>query len=228
MKKGNKKILIIAPHPDDEVLGCGGYIKRCSSAGYAVYLCIVTEAYTPDWTEKFIENRKNEIARANDVLGIKKTVFLGLPTAKLDTLPQKKINDILTKKVFEIDPDAIFIPFSADLNKDHRIIFEASLVAARPYNRNRPSQVFCYEVLSETEWGNPLANEKKDIFVPNVYADIGQTLKDKIRAMSCYASEVKRYPHPRSLDAIKILAKKRGSEAGFKAAEAFMAIREIL
>lgn len=221
------KILIIAPHPDDEVLGCGGTIKKYINRGEEVYLCIVTKAYTPDWSQEFIDNRKKEIACANKVLGIKKTFFLDLPTVKLDTVPQKKLNDLISECIEKVRPEILYIPFGGDINKDHRLVFEALLVAARPKPKYSVKKILCYEVLSETEWGSSQARKMKEIFIPNVYINIFDTLEDKLKAMSCYKSELKDYPHPRSLEVITALAKKRGSEAGLKAAEAFMLIREI-
>lgn len=221
------KILAIAPHPDDEVLGCGGTIKKHINQGEEVYLCIVTKAYTPDWSQEFIENRKKEINCANNTLGIKKTFFLDLPTVKLDTVPQKKLNDLISECIEKVGPEILYIPFGGDLNRDHRLVFEASLVAARPKPKYSIKKILSYEVLSETEWGSPQARKMKDIFIPNVYIDIFDILEDKLKAMSCYESELKDYPHPRSLEAIITLAKKRGSEAGLRAAEAFVLIREI-
>ncbi|MDO8592407.1 MAG: PIG-L deacetylase family protein [bacterium] len=216
------KILVIAPHPDDEVMGCGGTVKRYAKEGSDVFLCIVTKAYTPEWSEDFIKNRKKEIAGANKVLGIKKTFFLDLPTVRLDTLPQKELNEKLTAVIEKVRPEMLFIPHCGDLNNDHRLIFESCLVAARPIN-NSIKSILAYETLSETEWGLPNIP-----FVPNAYSDISSTLKKKIEAMRCYGSELRKTPHPRSLEIISALAKKRGSEIGLVAAEAFMLIREIL
>jgi LmbE family N-acetylglucosaminyl deacetylase len=222
------KILVIAPHPDDEVLGCGGTIKKHINKGDEVYLCIVTKAYTPDWSQEFIENRKKEIACTKEVLGIREIFLLDLPTVKLDTVPQKKLNDLISDCVNKVKPEILYIPFSGDINKDHRLVFEASLVAARPKPESQVKKIFSYEVPSETEWGSSRAQSEKEIFVPNAYVDISETLEIKLKAMSCYKSELKEFPHPRSLKAITALAEKRGSEAGLQAAEAFMLIREIL
>lgn len=221
------KILVIAPHPDDEVLGCGGTIRKYTKRREEVYLCIITKAYTPDWTKRFIRNRKKEITCANKILGIKKTFFLNLPTVKLDTLPQKELNDLISKCIGKVKPEILYIPHGGDLNKDHRLVFEAALVAARPKSSSPINKILAYETLSETEWGTPLAKDKGDIFIPNVYEDISGVLEDKLKAMSCYESELKEFPHPRSLEAITVLAKKRGSEAGLLMAEAFALIREI-
>lgn len=219
------KVLVIAPHPDDEVLGCGGTIKKYTSMGDQVYLCIATKAYTPDWTEEFIANRKEEIESAVKTLGINKLFLLDFPTVKLDTISQKEINDSISKVVQEVKPEVVFIPFGGDINKDHKIIFEASLVALRPNLESSVKKVYCYEVLSETEWAKP-AQKIEDVFMPNYYEDVFDYLEDKIKAMECYKSEVRDYPHPRSLEGIKILAQKRGLESGLKLSEAFMLIRE--
>jgi LmbE family N-acetylglucosaminyl deacetylase len=219
-----RKILVIAPHPDDEVLGCGGTVVKYSKKGEEVYLCIVTKAYTPDWPEEFLKNRPKEIEKANKVLGIKKTYFLNFPTAKLDTVPQKELNDSISNVIKKIKPEIVYAPYEGDLSKEHRLIFEAVLVATRPKSGSSVKKLLIYEILSETEWGRDLT---KKTFMPNVYVDISQTLNKKLESMSAYKSELKKYPHPRSLKIIKVLAEKRGSEVGLKFAEAFMLIREI-
>jgi len=216
------KILIIAPHPDDEVLGCGGTIVKHVNRGDEVYLCIVTKGYIPDWSEEFLKNRPKEIEKANKILGIKKTYFLDYPTVKLDTIPQKELNEAISKVVNEVKPDILYIPHKGDLNKDHRLVFESSLVATRPAN-HKVKKILSYETLSESEWGQPI-----EVFIPNVYVDISETLGKKIEAMKAYGSELKQYPHPRSLEIIEALAKKRGSEVGVKFAEAFILIKEIV
>ena len=215
------KVLIIAPHPDDEVLGCGGTIAKHSENGDEIHLIIATRGYTPDWSEEFLENRKIEIKESNKILGIKKTYFLNHPTVKLDTIPQKELNDSIVKIVDKIKPDIAYIPFKGDLNKDHRLLFEASLVALRPLN-HKVKKVLSYEILSETEWGQEI-----EIFKPNVYVDITKTFNKKIEAMNAYKSELRKYPHPRSVEALEALAIKRGSEIGVKYAESFYLIREI-
>lgn len=217
-----EKILIISPHPDDEVLGCGGTVAKHSSHGDKVYLCIVTKAYTPDWSEEYLKNKSKEIKKSNKILGIKKTYFLDFPTVKLDTISQKKLNEAISNVVTEIRPDILYIPHRGDLSKDHRLVFESSLVAARPL-KQKIKKILSYEILSETEWGQTI-----EAFVPNVYVDITETFQEKMEAIKVYNSELKSPPHPRSLEIIEALAKKRGSEAGVKFAEAFNLIRETL
>lgn len=214
------KILVIAPHPDDEVLGCGGTIKKHSNKGDEVFLCIATKAYVPDWTQEFISNREKEIVSAGEVLGVKETFFLDLPTVKLDTVPQKKINDLIAECIDKTKPEVIYLPFDGDINRDHKIIFNASMLALRSRFGSLVKKILCYEVLSETEWGDAP-------FAPNLYVDISDVLENKLKAMACYKSEAKDYPHPRSLESIKILAQKRGVEAHLKMAESFVVKREL-
>jgi len=214
------KVLVIAPHPDDEVLGCGGTIVKHVSNDDIVYLCIVTKTYTPDWTMSFAEKRKKEIKNANRILGIEKTYLLDFPTVKLDTIPQKELNDSIAKIVRVVNPDILYIPHQGDLNKDHRLVFDSALVSIR-FN-NKIIKVRSYEVLSSTEWGRMYSP-----FIPNTYVDITKTFEKKINAMIEYGKELKGSLHPRSIEIIEALAKRRGSEVGLKYAEAFMLIREI-
>jgi len=215
-------ILIIAPHPDDEVLGCGGTIGRFSSEGNVVTLCIVTKPYSPDWPIDYIEKKEVEIEKSNKKLGVSQTIFLGFPTVKLDTVPQKELNDSLLKVIVDIKPDIVFVPHNGDLNKDHRIVHEAALVATRPIS-SPIKKILAYETLSETEWGHSIAQ-----FKPDIYVDISDYINLKKDAMQMYESELKIAPHPRSIELISALAKKRGSEVGVDYAEAFMLIREII
>ncbi|TSC95211.1 MAG: LmbE family protein [Parcubacteria group bacterium Licking1014_1] len=222
------KILVIAPHPDDEVLGCGGIIKKYTKEGSEVCLCIVTKGYTPDWTEEFIENRKKEVDSSAKILGIEKVFFLDFPTVKLDTIPQKDINNAIAKCIGEVRPEVLYIPHRGDLSKDHRIVFESALVASRPKPNFSIKKVFSYEVLSSTEWGNQKIEKIEDVFLPNVYIDISDTIRDKLEAIKCYKPELKEFPHPRSLKGIIVLSEKRGMESGLKNAEAFMLIKEVI
>ena len=127
-----QKILVIAPHPDDEVLGCGGTIKKYAQLGASISLCVVTVAYMPQWTEDFIKDRPRQIRAAADVLGVKDIYPLDFPTVRLDTLPQKELNEKIADVVRKVKPDTLYIPHRGDLNRDHQLVHEAALVAARP------------------------------------------------------------------------------------------------
>lgn len=218
------KVLVVAPHPDDEVLGCGGTIVKHVLGGDEVYLCIVTKAYPPDWPEHELKERREEVLKANEILGIKKTYFLDLPTVKLDTIPQKELNEAIAQVVNEVQPEVVYIPHRGDVNKDHRLVFDAAMVATRPKSGSPVKKILSYESLSETEWAAPFL---ENAFLPNVHVDISETLETKLKAITAYKTELKEYPHPRSLEIISALAKRRGATIGTKAAEAFMLVREI-
>jgi len=217
-------VLVIAPHPDDEVLGCGGTIAKHVARGDEVYLCVVTKVYPPDWPEEEIQMRKAECLQASEILGIKKVYFLDYPAVKLDTIPQKELNDSIFRVMNEVQPEIVYIPHVGDVNRDHALVFNAAIVAVRPKPGFTINKTLSYEVLSETEWAAPLVQKA---FIPNVYVDISETLDTKIRAMSAYVMELYDFPHPRSLEAIANLAKRRGASMGVKAAEAFSLIREL-
>jgi len=215
-------ILVIAPHPDDEVLGCGGTIAKHTNNGDVVHLCIVTKGYYPDWSYEYLKNRPSEIEESTRILGIKKFHLLDFPTAKLDNIPQKDLNDSISEVINKVKPAVVYIPHRGDIHQDHRIIFHSALIAMRPNSKHYVKKILSYETLSETEWGYPRN------FQPTLYVDTSDTIDVKIEAMKAYASELKQYPHPRSIEIIEALAKKRGSEVGLKYAEAFEIIREII
>lgn len=215
------KILVIAPHGDDEVLGCGGTISRYSKEDHEVDLCIISEPHIPQWSTEYIENRKSEIAKSCDTLGIKRLTAMGLPSTMLDrdvTHPEmiERIEEVIRTS----EPDILYIPFHGDVHQDHKKVAECCMVACRP-DRYKIKKVLMYETLSETEWG-------KGLFKPDVYVDISKHIERKIKAMGCYDSEIKDYPHPRSISGITSLARRRGSEANIPYAEAFMLVREII
>lgn len=219
------KVLVVAAHPDDEVMGAGGTIAKHAHQGDDTYLCFVTKAYTPDWSEEIISRKRREALAASKILGFKKTFFCDLPAVMLDTVPQKELNKRISDVVRDVQPDIVYTTHKGDLNCDHRLVFEATMVAVRPVSAKSIRKVLSYELPSSTEWVPPFAERA---FIPNVYVDISDTLERKIKAMSVYKTELKEYPHPRSLEALTTYAKKRGLEIQVEAAEAFMLIREII
>lgn len=216
-------ILVIAPHGDDEVLGAGGALAKHAKAGDTLYRCIVTKTYPPDWPVSFQKEREKEIARSGKILNIKETFSLGFPTVKLDTIPQKELNDRLSEIVKEVKPDIVYTASGKDLNRDHRLVFEATLVATRPVPGSSVKKLLSYEVVSETEWGRSLGVFRPTYYIPLTREDVQM----KLTAMKEYQSELRAYPHPRSLSVLETLAKLRGSEVGLEAAEAFEIIRWI-
>ena len=224
----NKKILIVAAHPDDEVLGCGGTVARLIKEGYDAYTLILGEGITSRDKSRNREKRlqdikklKDQIYKANKILGIKKVFTFDLPDNRFDSVDFLDIFKIIEEIKNKLKPEIIFIHSKSDLNIDHRITHKAVITAARPVKGETVKSIYAFEVLSSTEWNYPLS------FSPNVYFNIENTLDLKLKAMSEYKNELREYPHPRSLEGIKIKAKQRGMEAGFSYAEAFELIRIV-
>ena len=222
-------ILVLAPHADDEVLGCGGTIYKHSQNNDDVYIAIMTNANigAPEiYDEKTIKKVREEAINAHYTLGVKETFFEELPAPKLDQYPQYIIADKISKIIKEIQPNTLYIPHKGDLHLDHYAIYNATLVASRPLPGNNIKNIYAYETLSETEWGHPTND---CAFIPNMFSNIsGKGLKKKLLAMECYASQIKNFPNARSLESIESLAKFRGSTIGVFAAEAFMVVRTII
>lgn len=223
-----KNILIIAPHADDEVLGCGGAINFYKRKGYKIYVAILTNANKGDkikFSENYITNVRKESIKAHKYLGIKETFFYEFPAPYLDQYPIAKVSDELKKLINKINPHILFIPHLGDAHIDHQIIHKASLIASRPLSPKSIQLILSYETLSETEWG-----VKKDnlYFIPNYYIELSSNdIKKKISAFNFYKSQIKKNNHPRSINSIKSLAKYRGSNISRNFAEAFLLIRNI-
>jgi len=221
----NKNTLIIAPHPDDEVLGCGGFIKKLTLGSIPVTVLIMTRGKRGKYSDEKIERVREEALNAHKILGVNGTIFLDFPAPDLDIISLAEIAESISKVIREMNAVTIFIPHKGDIHHDHKVIFNASMVAARPVGRHIVRQVFAYETLSETEWAIPLGDE---YFVPNSYVDITDVFSYKLDAMKCYQSQLREFPNPRSLETISALSQFRGSTVGLNRAEAFVAIRNII
>jgi LmbE family N-acetylglucosaminyl deacetylase len=214
------EILIIASHPDDEMLGCGGTIFKHKENDDNIYLCIVTGPHKPYWTEAQIRRKKKEIESMYNLVGYKKIFTLNYPAAKLDTIPLSELNSSLLDVIKNINPDIVYIPYKYDLHKDHRLIFESSIVVTRPYISK--AKILSYEVPSETEWGFK-------VFKPNIYIEMKKDyIIKKYKTLKHYSGQTKKFPYPRSKELLFALARKRGSECNTRYAEAFQLIREII
>lgn len=214
------KILIFAPHNDDEVLGVGGTIAKYTSEGHEVYVCEVTTGKNEERATMI----KKEALRAHKILGIKDSIFLDLPTIGLANMARKNLNEPIHDVVNAIRPDIAFIPHKGDMHSDHKMVAESAMVALRPVNSPQLRAIYAYETLSETEWNIPSVD---NLFIPNVWVDITSTIDKKIEAMKCYQSQLYDFPHPRSLEAIDSLSRFRGSTICVNNAESFMLIRSI-
>lgn len=221
-------ILILAPHADDEILGCGAAISKYVKNGNNVYIAIMTNAFVGDpelFSEEGIRQVRAEAIEAHDFLGVKKTFFFDFPAPKLDTYPSYKISNAISNVIHEYSIDTVFLPHRGDIHKDHKIIFEAGLVACRPISNSSVKRVLAYETLSETEWAAPFGD---DAFIPNFYISVDEAdIQVKLSAMSFFKSQLRSYPNSRSLEAIKSLAMFRGVTISKSFAEAFMLIRNI-
>jgi len=223
-----KRILVIAPHPDDEVLGVGGTIHKKVTEGNEVFVAILTNATKSDpikYTEEKLKNVRNEAGTACVHLGVKKVFFEDFPAPVLDQYPGHVMAEAVAKIIKETQADTLYIPFRGDIHNDHKAIFDACMVAARPVGNYTVKEIYAYETLSETEWAYPFAGES---FVPNVFEVLSEgSFSAKLEAMRCYKSQLRAFPSSRSIEALEALAKFRGSTVSSNRAEAFMLIREV-
>ena len=219
------KVLAIAPHPDDEVLGAGGTIARLASEGNEVTVVIVTKGWLPLFADAQVEKVRAEARAANETLGVKSLRFMDLPVTKLNEIPKHELNNEFERLVKEERPELVFLPFCSDLQEDHRQVFHACMVALRPLvSRKHVRQILCYETVSETHWS---AAHIEPCFQPQLWVDISNHLPAKLEAMRRYESQLQPPPDARSLEAISSLAKWRGSMVGMSAAECFVVVREL-
>ncbi len=215
-------VLVIACHPDDEVLGVGGTILKLVEEGKNVYVCVVTEAVKSlGFSKEEGSKRRVEALEANKKLGVKKTFFLDMPSVHLDAVPVFKIISKLREVIKEVNPSVVFTHYQDDPNQDHKIVSEASLVATNPNNSN-VKEIYFYEVPSSTTY---TTGEKR--FSPNSFVDIGKHIVKKMDILGVYQSEIKEYPHARSKSGVKIYAQFRGMECKKDFAEAFLLYRGI-
>ncbi|KRB28397.1 GlcNAc-PI de-N-acetylase [Mesorhizobium sp. Root695] len=219
------RLLVIAPHPDDEVLGCGGTIARVAAEGGEVHVAVVTRGCPPAFTEDMTERVRCEAKRAHACLGVRQTHWLDLPAAQISQTPHSTVNATLQALLQEVKPDTLLIPFVGDVHMDHQLIFLSSLVAARPTQSHYARTIMAYETVSETNWNAPYVTPS---FVPNVFLDIEATLERKLEAASMFGSQMKNFPHERSIETLRALAIVRGTAVHLRAAEAFVLLRNVM
>ena len=215
-----KKILILSPHADDEILGCGGFISKFSKKNYQINVLILTNANkgAPEiYSLEEIKTIRNEAKAANHLIGTKKLFFENLPGLNLNNYPLYKITRIIDKYITDINPEIVLIPSINDIHDDHKIIFKAAKVSMRMNKKMNIKKILSYEVLSETEW-----NEDEKSFNPNYYVSLNKSdIINKVKSFLKYKSQVKKFPHPRSKEAIMNLSRLRGSQVFTEYAEAF-------
>jgi LmbE family N-acetylglucosaminyl deacetylase len=221
------KVLVIAAHPDDEVLGCGASMARHAAAGDEVHIVILAEGITSRGKggAKRALSRLGQAARkAAAILGARAPVLEAFPDNRMDSVRLLDVVKVVEGHVARIAPKVIYTHHPSDLNVDHGVVHRAVLTACRPLPGSRVERILCFEVPSSTEWQAPVAGA---VFAPNWFVDVSRTLPLKLKALGAYASEMRPFPHPRSIEAVEHLAHWRGATAGFKAAEAFVLARAI-
>jgi LmbE family N-acetylglucosaminyl deacetylase len=222
--KTSERVLVLAAHPDDQVLGCGGVMARYAAQANTVGVLIATRGAPDLYSEDYVAGVRRETRAAHEVLNVSFCEQLDFLAPKLDTVPGHALADEFLRVFRTFHPTILYVPHRGDIHGDHQAVYQAALVAARPINGCSVRRILSYETLSESEWAPPGGDMA---FVPTVFVNIEKHLAAKMSAMESYASQLKPPPHSRSLRAIEALARLRGAAVSMNAAEAFMLIRDI-
>ena len=230
--KEKNRVLVVAAHPDDEVLGCGGTIVRHSDAGDQVQVLIVAEGATSRLAERDREKVADELSglteaayKAGTILGATGVELLDLPDNRLDSLDRLELVKLIEEQVNKKRPQVVYLHHCGDVNVDHRRLHEAVVTACRPTPMQPIRRLLSFEVASSTEWQTPGSAQA---FQPNWYVDISTQWERKREALEAYSSEMRKWPHARSIEAVEHLARWRGAQVGVEAAEAFCLLRQLL
>lgn len=216
------KVLVVACHPDDELLGAGGTVAKHAADGDEVVLAIVCEGISMRYDPVRHEEVRRQAAEAGAILGAAEVVHADLPDQKLDTLPISDVIGVVEGLVTRFTPEVVYTHFGGDVNRDHQVLAEAVLVAARPYAAPGVREILMFETPSSTEWSSPSV---LPAFQPSVFVDVSTTLEKKVEAFLRYTAEVRPWPHPRSPEALRERARHWGSLVNRKAAEPFVPVR---
>ena len=215
--------IVIAPHPDDEVLGAGGtLLRRKAEGGTLAWLIVTGISEQADWSTEKVNQRAKEIQSVAQLFGFDEVHNFALPAAQLDQVPRGDLIDRISNVFKTFQPDEVFLPHPSDVHSEHRVVHEAVVSCTKWFRHPYVKRVLTYEILSETDFGLMPGLT----FRPNFFVNIEGYLEEKLRAMKIYDSELGVHPFPRSLDSIRALATTRGATAGYKAAEAFELLRE--
>jgi|HubBroStandDraft_2_1064218.scaffolds.fasta_scaffold02226_4 LmbE family N-acetylglucosaminyl deacetylase len=223
-------VLVVAAHPDDEILGCGGTMARLTREGHEVRIAILAEgmssryAHREDADPQQLQHLHARAQQAADKVGAKEVVLCKLPDNRLDTVPLLEVVKQVEELVARFRPEVIYTHHPGDLNVDHGVVHRAVLTATRPVAGQCVKEIYAFEVPSSTEWA---FQRLEPLFRPSVFVDITETLETKIEALTCYDTETRKFPHPRSAEALRAIAKRWGSVVGLPAVEAFELIRSV-
>ncbi|PRX28363.1 N-acetylglucosaminyl deacetylase, LmbE family [Meinhardsimonia xiamenensis] len=215
-----RNVLVIAAHPDDELLGAGGTIALHTETGDRV-TCVVAAAGALKHDSDGRKGVHDQARRAATVLGVEELMLLDFPDQGLDRFSLVEIITPLEEIVGRVRPEVVYLQYGYDINRDHQLLFQAALVATRPLEKFIQA-ILAFDTVSSTEWAYPRS------FVPDTWVDISATLEKKIEAMACYETELRDWPHPRSLHSLRVKAESAGSQVLAEAAECFMTIRRVL
>ena len=221
MKKNKKKVLIVAAHPDDEVLGCGGTIYKLGSEGHDVSVLFLSDGVAsriPNKLDKEINRRKKSAIKSCKILKVKNCFFENLADNAFDTESLLNIIKLIEKYIDKLKPEIIFTHSNSDLNVDHQVTNQSVVTACRPQKNLSVKELYFFEILSSTEWN---FSDSEKHFKPNYFIDISKCINKKIAALKKYEKEIRKWPHPRSLEGARILSRYRGMASNMNYAEAF-------
>jgi LmbE family N-acetylglucosaminyl deacetylase len=223
----NMRVLVIAPHPDDETLGCGGTLLKHRAAGDSVSWLIVTRGHEPQWSAEALANKEGEIERVAAAYEFEQVFRFDYPATLMDTLSQAEIIASVRQVIAEAQPHTVYLNHAGDVHSDHRIAFDSVVSAIKPFytSRHGVMRLLSYETLSSTEAAPP---DHARAFLPTVFCDITSFIEHKLEIMAFYHTEVQPYPMPRANESIRALARFRGAAIGVEYAEALMLIRDVV
>ena len=220
-----RRILVVAPHPDDESLGCGGTLLKHKQTGDEIHWLIVTGMSSKlGYSSDRIFTRKAEIVEVGARYDFDSVIELGLPPAHLDTLPIGEVIAAISQIVTDLRPNVIYTAYRNDAHSDHQVVYDAVLASTKSFRYPYVKEVLAYETISETDFGY---KPEDGGFKPNVFVDISEYLSKKLEILNVFESELGKFPFPRSQEAVTALSKVRGVQCGALAAEAFMLIKGI-
>ena len=221
------RVLAVSAHPDDETLGCSGTLLKHGANGDEIFWLIATQAHEPQWSAECIKRKAVEVDKVAEAYGIKRCFKLGLPTVRLDTIPQSDLIEKIREVISEAKPEVVYLVHCGDVHSDHQAVFAATMAVLKPFYMARYGvrRVLSYETLSSTEAAPPHPNA---VFIPNVFSDVTPHIERKLEIMALYETEIQPDPMPRSPSAIRALARYRGATIGTEYAEAFMLVRETI